>query len=462
MTYDQYVAEWNGKQVTRFGGECVAGIAEYEAENNLPIVYGNADTWIDNGLMLSAYDWVANNPSDLSQIPPRAAIVVWNGNLPNSGNAGHIAFFDHDLTDNEFMSFGQNAGGVTMHMQPMTWTDVAGWYVPKQVAVVHPYTIEPIASKQVKLNKDTHLWNLNYDNFTEINANPLADAIAGTIITVNANLHHNIGYNYYLTDPSVASGYNVLDADDYTPPPPAPPTGPMAIPSSDTYDIVKEISGYTTSNSAINHTGPEVTIPIGTYSVFNKRFDTTDPTELLAVNVTKTNGMAGAWVNVKDNVEDVPEPEPEVLAETTTATVSNAPLFASTYKELPAPKIYVAMRDLPVTDLAGTKTVTMPKYSVTKVSGTFIVNGIEYARPLSATQKDMWYGIEMTDRATGLANIELESDVYNAKTTIADRQVTHTLKTVDKLALAASHLRNSYLSIVGFFVKIKSEAKNKK
>lgn len=458
MDYDQYVAEWNGKQVMQYGGECVAGIAEYEAENNLPIVWGDAHVWINNPIMLVAYDWVVNDPNDPNQLPPRAAIIVFP--LPNE----HICFFDHNLENEQFMSFGQNSGGATMHMQAHNWANVAGWYVPKAVPVpvAPPYTIELIPSKQVKLNKDTHLWNLNYDNFTAIDANPQADALAGTLLMVRAILHHNIGYNYYLTDPSVPNGYNIIDCDDYVAPPPVQqlPAAPVVIPNSETYELIKDLPGYITANLAINHSSSQVIIPAGTYFVFNKYFDKDDSTKLLAINLTKTAGKPGGWIDVADNtdtpLEPVQPPEP-------TPPPTPAPDFKTTFVSLAAPEVYVAMKDLQVIDLAGTNTaVVMPKYSITKIVGSFTVNNIEYALPQSAQDKGLWYGVAWVDPATGLPNIELESDVFDAKMTLPERQATKTLVLEDHLALVVAHLKNVYLNILEFLAKLKTGNKNKK
>jgi hypothetical protein len=116
---------------------------------------------------------------------------------------------------------------------------------------------------------------------------PENTANAGDIKSVRATLHHNIGYNYFLENPDVASGYNVVDCDDYTPPPPPPvpnpipPAAPLTLPSSETYDLVKELDGYITSNQAVNHINSKVKIPGGTYFVFNKRFATDDPKKLM-------------------------------------------------------------------------------------------------------------------------------------------------------------------------------------
>lgn len=135
MSYDQFIAEWNNKQVTKFGGECVALIAEYEAENNLPIVYGDASAWVNNPTMATAYEWIQNNPNNAAQIPDRGQIIVWSGDLPYTNHAGHIAFFDSPIDQNNFMSFGQNSGGPTAHFQSHSWAYVAGWYVPKSAPV---------------------------------------------------------------------------------------------------------------------------------------------------------------------------------------------------------------------------------------------------------------------------------------------------------------------------------------
>lgn len=126
--YDSFINEWgnNTRQVTKFGGECVALIAEFEAENNLPIIWGDAHVWANNPIMLLAYNWTTNDPTDPNQLPGRGDIVVWP--LPNE----HIAFFDHQLPDHQFMSYGQNSGGHLAHFQPHSWANVAGWYSLKQ------------------------------------------------------------------------------------------------------------------------------------------------------------------------------------------------------------------------------------------------------------------------------------------------------------------------------------------
>jgi hypothetical protein len=485
MDFNTFRGQWLGEVIDFdhvYAYQCVDLILEYiyECYGINSGVSGNAiDYWVKSGIggfnqnLLDKFDKIPN--SDAQQ----GDIVVLNG-LPGN-SLGHIGLATGNINDTDIEILEQNGSsgnglgkdGDVIRVRYVPRWRVAGLLRPKvpvnspvPLPEVHPYTVESIEPKQVKLNRHTHLWGLNYDNFTAIDANPQADAVAGTIITVTAVLHHNIGYNYYLSDPNVASGYNTLDCDDYVPPAPyTPPAGPMVIPNSETYDLIKDVDGYITSNQAVNHIDPKVTVPAGTYFIFNKRFNAADTSQLIALNLTKTPGKPGAWINPLDNVELPPEPVlvPEAPIEQLIVDDKPAePAFASTYKLLSEPRVYVAMRDVPVADLAGTRVVKMPKYSVTYISGTFTINGVDYARPKSAADKGLWYGIEYFDRATGLKNIELESEVYNAKTTIAERQATKSLKTIDRLALGAAHLRNIYLAITSFFSKIKSDRKNKK
>jgi hypothetical protein len=247
MTYDEFLNAWgNGvRQVTKYGGECVALVAEYEAETNRPIVWGDAVKWINHPVMLSAYTWIQNNPSDPNQLPNRGDIVVWNGNLPYSGGSGHIAFYDHNLANHQMMTYGQNSGGPTAHFQPHSWDYVSGWYTPRYIAppapapaaapaaIVHPYTISTEGfPKQVVFNKQAHKWGMNYDNFTAIANNPIAggEHNPGDRITVYAICRHNIGYSYYLPDEHDPSGYNTLDCDDYVAPPVTPAPAPAPPP----------------------------------------------------------------------------------------------------------------------------------------------------------------------------------------------------------------------------------------
>lgn len=81
------------------------------------------------------------------------------------------------------------------------------------------------------------------------------------------------------------------------------------------YTLVTDVPVYTNATNAINGVNSVKTYPAGEYFVFNKSKD--------MINITKTEGKAGGWINPKDNVitiEPVPkiptvpteEPKPEV------------------------------------------------------------------------------------------------------------------------------------------------------
>jgi hypothetical protein len=341
---------------------------------------------------------------------------------------------------------------------------------PAPPVVVHPYTIESIAEKSVKINKNTHKWGLNYDNFTAIANNPESDANAGDIKQVRAVLHHNIGYNYFLENPDVASGYNVMDCDDYTAPPPAPvpnptpPAAPLTLPSSETYDLIKDLDGYITSNQAVNRVTPKVKIPAGTYFVFNKRFANNDGKDkLLAVNLTKTPGKPGAWVNTLDNTTavaapvipapDKPTPEPEVAVPTLPPGV--------TYKAFPKSQKYVVTADVSVFDLSSGDVIAVyHKFDEVWIEGSAKKDGATFAR-LESEDQNEWLAIRVYAETTNLPNLELYNKVYDKATTVNDRQVAKTIGLLDRAALAWMHSRKIILGFWTLFSKIRPDTTKK-
>lgn len=437
------------------------------------IGYGNAKDLFANASD-DFFGKITNDRNDPNQLPIQGDILVF-GATPEAGYAntfqnpyGHTGVLD-SCDSNGYTIISQASGtGELAEPRYNAWNfrPCIGWLRPRNItppaapppAVVNPYTVEAISAKEVKLNKDTHKWGLNYDNLTAIENNPEGTISAGSIITVQAILHHNIGYNYYLQDPNVASGYNVLDCDDYTLPPVVPvksdpPAGALRIPSTETFEVVKEVPGYLSSNQAINNINPKVTIPVGTYFVFNRREQ--------AINLTKTPGAPGAWINPADNtftpVSAEPEVIPEPVVEPEVEAVPEAPAFADTYRAFPQPELFVAMQPLVVSDLEGKhRQAKMPQYSITWITGSFTVDGVEYARPKSATDKSWWYGIAWIDPATNLANLELESEVFNNKTSLAERQATRTLKKTDYLLLAIERLKHFKLAFTQFLGKMKA------
>jgi hypothetical protein len=132
MNYDLHLNKYLGKHIDAFGGECVANVAQYCADNGMPIAFANAKDWANHPALRGAFDWTDNNPSDFFQVPKRGDIIVWNGNLPGSGGYGHVAIFDMIVRPGVFQSCDQNWGGNFVHfVSAHTWDYILGWWTPK-------------------------------------------------------------------------------------------------------------------------------------------------------------------------------------------------------------------------------------------------------------------------------------------------------------------------------------------
>ena len=415
MSYDEYLNEWSGRQVTQYGSQCVAGVAEYEAENNLPIVYGNAYQWINNYIMLSAYDWIDNNPNDPNQLPERGDIIVWNQHSVGSGGYGHIAFYDMQIDNTYFQSFGQNWGGHQMHFQTVLWANVAGWYHIKQevAAPVPTPDPEPVAPPE-----------------------PI-------IIT---------------PDP----------VPEPTPPPYTPPTGAI-VATSPVYEtpIIKQLPGYETMTDAQNKTNPvDVVSPGVTYYLLTTKGG-------MDCLMTVPKGGQGVWINPTSNV---PDPTPEQVKTITIdeikkqwgdlATASKPLVTAVTsavtaYAEPPVsvdnswkamtpflgiggirkPIEFELLKNYDITDLAGhTNAVGHLKSSMTiNIAGTFKKDGIKYYRPVKGMDGVSWWGIPVVDH-NGYEIIQIRNEVVR----LLDTDPDYVRTPINKNSLAKTLAESKY------------------
>lgn len=246
-------------------------------------------------------------------------------------------------------------------------------------------------------------------------------------------------------------------------PPPAPvPTPPPAAPvplpgnTTNTYTIIKAIAGYRTSGQAASHTNPQSDVQAEKYYVFNSYNG--------MINVTRVPGIPGSWINPGDNVLDPPT---AVLSSVPPITVT-APipdwrtsyaLFRNKFGDAD-PKYYVAMRDVTVPDLEQKKPdLTIHKYSVVCIGGTFTNDNIVYARPKSGADKFLWYGIPMTDPSTNTLNLELENAIFDGSSDTVSRSATKTLHSRDYLVLATAKVEKAYDTIEKAFDILKPKKK---
>lgn len=268
---------------------------------------------------------------------------------------------------------------------------------------VHPYTIEAITPKQIQINKATHQWGMTYDNFTAMAANPVRDVAQGEIITVTAICHHNIGYNYYLPNASDPTGFNVLDCDDYTPPPApyVPPAAPVIAPPAETYVLLVPLPTYADDLGAINRTnGGQTQLPIGTYYVWAKIGN------VYQLGVDNVHAPTNNWVNTLDNVKPKPVPAPPVVKSLPSQVpigTANDNSWKTTYKSFHLDRsadTYIVNQHLTVKEYSGKrKPIIFEKGNPINIVGTFVKNGVTFYRPRSFKDEyfSWYYGISVYD-----------------------------------------------------------------
>lgn len=172
---------------------------------------------------------------------------------------------------------------------------------------------------------------------------------------------------------------------------PAEPTTPAPAPAAGNYTVLAAVPGYASSNAAANHLGlAPVTVQPGNYFIFNQSHG--------MVNVTKTDGKPGAWINPSDNnAPAAPEAAPAALVVQTPApapaaapaapVVPTAPNFRSSYKPFAIqPSMYVATETVVIHDLAELRPdVMLHQYDLVPLAGTFTgPDGVLYGRTMNS------------------------------------------------------------------------------
>jgi hypothetical protein len=262
-------------------------------------------------------------------------------------------------------------------------------------------------AKQIKLNQQpTYLWGMNYD-FATMVKNPVETHNQGEICEVTNKVHHEDGSNYYRRDGQV-DGFNVVDCDDYTPPP--PPAAPVPFTASEKYQLDWAVPRYAIAADAMNKQNVVDTLsPSNGYFVYSR--------DLGMVNVTDDNQKNKQWwINPAQNVPPVPVAVPQpVVAQTTPIQVTTvpAPLTSvlrnpadwrttlSAYNLLREPERFISINTttIDIQDLEGKhEPIQLLPHTKVDAIATFEKDGILYARPQACFLPDnkyfgSWYGI---------------------------------------------------------------------
>ena len=129
---DNFYARTHDQRINSCGGilgQCVAGVQSY---TNVDLGISGCPAFPVQGAKqmfgsrTDAFDWVANTPEG---VPPRGAIMVWNGNM--GGGWGHTGVVVN-ANVNTFDCYQQNDPmGSGMHVKTYNYNNVIGWGIPK-------------------------------------------------------------------------------------------------------------------------------------------------------------------------------------------------------------------------------------------------------------------------------------------------------------------------------------------
>ena len=452
------------------------------------IGYGNAKD-LFNGASDHYFEKIPNDPNNPNQLPTQGDILVFSPTpYPGYTNTynnpyGHTGVLDSCDTTGYTLISQSSGTGWPAQLKYNTWRyrHCIGWLRPKDLTppppAPEPFTLTDIPEKHVTINRPTHRWNMGYSDLQQMKDNPVESlGIGAGPYTVSVLCHQNgTGYDYYLENRNNLGGFNIYDCSDYVAPysepvpePPAPkvwPSAPANAGSTTPYEVVKLIDGYETSNKAINHIQPPwKPVGAGQYYIFNTRSLDSQPNVPAAINVTQIIGQPGIWINVEDNVPDLP-PEPEVIPEPPkpdfglggwTPPVAPPPLptptpevfvkkvvinpnWRSSYQTFKdatghdEERLYIALKDFDMVDQESTnRTAPVKKFDHIWMCGTFIGPDDELYGMPSASRKDKagnnrywYYGCPM-DRD----HVQTEQEVYNTNTTPREREVIKVIQDV--------------------------------
>lgn len=129
---DRFYARTNGQRINSCGGilgECVAAVQSY---TNVELGIGGCPAFPVGaakdmfGTRADAFEWIRNTPEG---VPPRGAIIVWNGRV--GGGYGHTGVIV-SANVNTFDCYQQNDPYKSgMQIKRYNYSNVIGWAIPK-------------------------------------------------------------------------------------------------------------------------------------------------------------------------------------------------------------------------------------------------------------------------------------------------------------------------------------------
>lgn len=143
MTPGQSVAKWLNKEVSyptgQYAGQCLSWVKQFiqDTQGIQAPASGNGEAsgyWLNRPAPLpSYYEFITNEPSNVSQMPSQYDIMCFNA-VPviGGGMASHISVYNQgNMGASTFTSWDQNWGNnLTVHLVTHVWTGqgtIMGW-----------------------------------------------------------------------------------------------------------------------------------------------------------------------------------------------------------------------------------------------------------------------------------------------------------------------------------------------
>lgn len=397
------------------------------------------------------------------------AIVEFNYISPRTGvRTTHFCMVNSHADNSIIDSWDGQVKQSGVYGTPVAWAS----YEKATVQIVTPpapeqqpsYTIEVIPERSEQLKIDTKLWDLNQRSWPGLTNSPIASVVAGTQFSTSAIAHHILGGSYYMLDPNIAHGYNVVDCETPVVAPEPVPTPPVQKPNI-TYQVLERPTGMYVSKaggcekwnfgsantwaelnaSSTGHVNEkaEVTIVAAAHHPLGA---------IYYLDITAAGDIASSGVPAQTigyNSVDLTEGVP-VLPDSPTAVVAEPTSWTDSYRAysdgngMLTPRTFVIMKTFTANDLLypQAKLVTLKQYDTILISGTFVKDGITYAAPTDAVNyvkngvhTPLWPNIPLDDE-----HIMLHDELFSTTTTTAYREAVHTMTKRDYIVKAEGEL----------------------
>lgn len=417
---DSFIQEQNNQvvsvdRVPAHAGQSVQLIAAWCLYIGLPYQWANPAEWWDDEDINFSDHWrkVIYDPDNPEIRPKTGDIIVFDSDLPGTGNSGHLTIFKGAINELSWIGFDASWGGRSAHLQSHSWAYVLGWYTPVNPNVVEQPLPTPIASevpsegyeaisheaKLVTLKLGAPLYNLNDVSFESFRQNPLSRAGAEEEVAIAATAKHRLGGLYLMPDNNQPYGYSIEDCEGYEDlvmPQLTPgtitqdpmikvhklPEKPYVAPSSEIFAVLFPINYYHSMSDARYGNSPVDKLQPNRYYIHKRLHDMISLT-------TEPGKAAGVWINPHDLEQSVASEQP---ADTKWRTSFTA--FKDEYKNV-SPRWFAGIENGVVTDLEqNRKDLLIQKNQPILVAGWFQgPDGEWYGRPDDAAQMYLWYGV---------------------------------------------------------------------